>query len=203
MIPLFFRDQALLGGHNDVVAKGVRDMAKKAFPMIVLPGFAAILAVGAGLVHAASVEPAPAYGAQAAQLEAAAVASTAQAVFSRADLDNDGELTRDEFVTLSVVTAELGRLNGFIAVDYAAGVRTAALPRTASWSGDERARVEDAARRDYAAIAGEDERMTSEEFVTARLEAMAAADLDRNGVLVGAELTRYAAIEARVISRQS
>lgn len=178
-------------------------MAKAKFPMIVLPGFAAALAAGAGLVNAASVEPAPAYAARAAQLEAATVAATAAAVFGRADLDNDAELSREEYVTLAVVTAELARLNGFVAVDYSGGVRTASLPRAAAWSADERARVEAAASRDYALFAGDDERLTADEFVTARLEAMTAADLDRNGVLRGAELTRFAAIEARVAGRQS
>lgn len=178
-------------------------MARVKFPMVVLPGFAAALAAGAGLVHAASVQPAAAYGAQAAQLEATTVATTAKAVFSRADLDNDAELSREEFVTLAIVTAELGRLNGFVAVDYAGGVRTASLPRAASWSKEERRRVEEAANHDYALFAGDDERMTGDEFVSARLEAMSAADLDRNGVLKGAELTRFAAIEARIKVRQS
>lgn len=178
-------------------------MPKMKFPMIALPGFAAAVAAGAGLVHAASVDPVPAYGAPAVQLEAETVATTAAAVFERADLDNDAELSREEFVTLAVVTAELARFNGFVAVDYAGGVRTAALPRSAVWSPLERARVEAAAQRDYARFAGEDERLTSDEFVAARLEAMTAADLDRNGVLRGAELTRFAALEARVAGRQS
>ena len=178
-------------------------MTKKKFPMIVLPGFAAAIAVGAGLVHAASVETSYAYADQAVQLEAATVASTAKTVFIRADLDNDSELSREEFVTLSIVTAELARLNGFVPVDYAGGVRTAALPRAAAWSAGERARVEATAQRDYALIAGDDERLTRDEFVAARLEAMTAADLDRNGVLKGAELSRFAAIEASLTGRQS
>jgi hypothetical protein len=45
--------------------------------------------------------------------------------------------------------------------------------------------------------------MSADEFIAVRLEAMAAADLDRNGVLKGVELTRFAALEARVVSRQS
>lgn len=178
-------------------------MPKVKFPMLALTGFSAAIAAGAGLVHAASVEPVPAYAAPAAHLEAATVATTAAAVFGRADLDNDAELSRDEYVTLAVVTAELARLNGFVAVDYAGGVRTAALPRSAAWSAEERARVEEAASRDYARFAGDDERLTGDEFVAARLEAMTAADLDRNGVLKGAELIRFAALEARVQGRQS
>ncbi len=178
-------------------------MARAMFPMVILPGFAAALAVGAGLVHAASVDPRPAYGAPAAQLEATTVAETARAVFSRADLDNDNELSRDEYATLAVVTAELARLNGFVAVDYAGGVRTARLPRAGAWSNAERARVEASANRDYALFAGDDDRMTDAEFVTARLEALSLADADRNGVLRGMELTRFAAIEARLPGRQS
>lgn len=178
-------------------------MGKAQFPFVILPGFAAALAAGAGLVHAASVEPVRAYGAPAFQIEAATIANTAKSVFDRADFDNDSELSREEYVTLAVVTAELARLNGFIAVDYAGGVRTAAVPSGAPWSAKERARIEASAERDYARLAGEDERMTKEEFMTARLEAMTAADFDRNGVLAGVELTRFAAAEARIGNRQS
>lgn len=178
-------------------------MTKAKFPFLVLPGFAALLAAGAGLVHAASVETPAAYGPPATQLEAATVAATAKSVFSRADLDNDGILSRDEFLTLAVVSAELARLNGFVPVDYAGGVRTAALPRADAWDQVERARIEAAAERDYALFAGVDQRLSGEEFVAMRLESLTAADLDRNGVLTGAELGRFAAIEARLPSRQS
>lgn len=178
-------------------------MPKSIFPFLVLPGFAAILAAGAGLVHAASVETDGAYGAPATHLEAATVAATAKSVFSRADLDNDGTLSIDEFLTFAVVSAELARLNGFVPVDYAGGVRTAALPRAEAWTAADRARVEAAAERDYALFAGGDQRMSSEEFVAMRLESLTAADLDRNGVLTGSELSRFAAIEARLPARQS
>ncbi len=178
-------------------------MAKAKFPMVFLPGFAAALAVGAGLVHAASVEPPGAYGAPAVQLEATTVATTAKTVFDRADLDNDMELSREEFVTLAIVTAELARLNGFVAVDYSRGVRTAALPRAGAWTAAERSHVEAAGVRDYELFAGDDERMTRDEFVAARLEAMTASDIDRNGVLSGVELARFAALEARLQRRQS
>lgn len=178
-------------------------MAKVNFPMIVLPGFAAVLVAGAGLVHAASVETRPAYAAPAMQLEAATIATTAKTVFSRADLDNDGTLSSEEYVTLGVVSAELARLNGFVPVDYSGGVRTARLPETGPWTKADRARVETAAERDFAAYAGDDQRLTSDEFVAAKLEALHAADRDRNGVLNGAELSRFAAIEARLPTRQS
>lgn len=178
-------------------------MAKMKFPFLVLPGFAAMVAAGAGLVHAASVEKTPAYGATATQLEAATVAVTAKTVFARADLDNDASLSRDEYLTLAVVTAELARLSGFVPVDYSGGARTAPLPRAEDWTSAERSRVEHAADRDYAAFAGDDQRMTREEFVASRLESLTAADLDRNGVLTGAELMRFAAIEARLPARQS
>jgi len=178
-------------------------MARGEFPFLVLPGFAALIAVGASLVHAASVEPKPAYAAHATQLEASTVAATAKTVFARADLDNDGALSREEYVTLAIVTAELGRLNGFVPVDYAGGVRTAPLPRNAVWSKGERARIETAAERDYALFAGDDQRLSSDEFVASQLESLTAADLDRNGVLTGAELPRFAAIEARLPARQS
>lgn len=178
-------------------------MARAKFPIIVLPGLAAVVAIGAGLVHAASVEPAPAFAARASQLEASTIATTAKMVFSRADLDNDGALSADEYVTLAVVTAELARLNGFVPVDYAGGVRVAPLAGADAWSRETRARIETAAARDYLAFAGEDRRLDAGEFAGSRLEALSAADRDRNGVLTGAELQRFAAIEARVQGKQS
>ncbi|MFN0022797.1 MAG: hypothetical protein ACKVS5_02755 [Parvularculaceae bacterium] len=173
------------------------------FPIFLLPAFAAAVAAGAGLVRAAAVEPPAAYGVPAVQVEAATLAETAARVFSRADLDNDGAVSPEEYTTLSVVTAELARLNGFVAIEYQGGLRTAALPRAAAWTPAERARVQSAAARDYALIAGDDERLTLPEFVDAELEALAAADRDRNGVLTGTELSTFAAIQAKLSSRQS
>lgn len=178
-------------------------MVRTNFPMVVLPGFAAALAIGAGLVHAASVDPRPAYSGAAVQLEATTVATTAHTVFARADLDNDSKLSREEYVTLAVVTAELARLSGFITVDYAGGVRTAPLPRAEAWTPAVRMRIEEAAHREYTVFAGDDDRMTDEEFLAARLEALSLADADRNGVLRGAELMRFAAIQAYLGGRQS
>lgn len=178
-------------------------MAKAKFPIIALPGLAAAVAISAGLVHAASVEQPPAYAAPATQVEAATIAQTAKTIFVRADLDNDGALSEEEFVTLAIVTGELARLNGFVPVDYARGVRTAKLAYADAWSLETRARIMNAAERDYALFAGDDGRLDAGEFVSARLEALSAADRDRNGVLTGAELQRFAAIEARVSGKQS
>lgn len=178
-------------------------MAKAKFPFLILPGFAAVVAAGAGLVQAASVEPVPAYAGPATQLEAATVAATAKMVFARADLDNDGTLSSEEYLTLAVVSAELARLNGFVPVDYAGGVRTAPLPRAGAWTSAARARVQAMAENDYEVFAGDDQRMSREEFVASRIEMLTAADLDRDGLLTGAELLRFAAIEARLPARQS
>ncbi|MDZ7627272.1 MAG: hypothetical protein U5J99_02545 [Parvularculaceae bacterium] len=178
-------------------------MARSTFPVVILPGLAAAVAISAGLVHAASVEPAPAYAAQASSLEASTIAATAKTVFSRADLDNDQQLSQDEYVTLAIVTAELARLNGFVPVDYAGGVRVAPLAGADEWSNETRARIEANASRDYASFAGEDGRLDTDEFIGSRLEALSAADRDRNGVLTGVELQRFAAIEARVQRKQS
>jgi hypothetical protein len=189
-------DKGLASTRRDV-------MAKAKFPIIVLPGLAAAVAISAGLVHAASVDPQPAYAAQATQVEASTIAQTAKTVFARADLDNNGALSEEEFVTLAVVTGELARLNGFVPVDYSGGVRTAKLAFADAWSNETRARIETAAERDYAYFAGDDGRLDAGEFVSARLEALSTADRDRNGVLTGAELQRFAAIEARVAGKQS
>lgn len=164
---------------------------------IALAGVAAATA-GASLVASADVDRAPAYGAAASALEAGASARHAAAVFERADLNNDGDLDADEYEVLVVVTAELSRLNGFVTVDADGGVRTVGAPRgNPSLSVADRARLKERAAGEFAAIAGDDQRLGADEFVTAELERFLASDADRNGVLTGAELSAYALGKAR------
>jgi hypothetical protein len=164
---------------------------------IALAGVAAATA-GVGLVTSADLEPAPAYGAAATALEARASARHAAEVFDRADLNNDGDLDAEEYEVLAIVTAELSRLNGFIGVDAEAGLRTVAVPRgEPSLSGAEKARLKERAAAEFAAIAGDDQRLGADEYVTAELERFLASDADRNGVLTGVELSAYALAKAR------
>lgn len=172
---------------------------------VAFSGLAAAAAAGASLVSSASVTPEPAYGVSAAKLEAAAAATNAARIFDRADLDNNGLLDRDEYEILSVVTAELAQLNGFIAIDAGRGVETVAIARAGkrSLDIDDKARVEERAKREFRAISGDDERLSSDEFVTAELERFLATDADRNGVLAGEELASFAYAQSRLATLSS
>jgi formylmethanofuran dehydrogenase subunit E-like metal-binding protein len=163
-------------------------------------GFAAAIAASVGLVNSASVEPVPAYGAPIDRLDATIAASQAERVFNRADLDNDGSLSQDEYTVLAVVSAELARLNGFVAIDISDGVRTVAVSTGGkqSLSSTERARINERATREFRVVAGDDERLASDEYITAQLEQFLSNDLDRNGVLTGSELATFALAQSKI-----
>lgn len=165
-------------------------------------GIAAAMAASIGLVNGAAVEPAPAYGTAIDRLEANIAAREAARVFSRADLDKDGTLSQDEYSVLAVVSAELARLNGFVAIDMSNGVRTVAVTAAGapSLSPAEKKRINERAAREFRIIAGEDERLAGDEYVAAQLEQFLTNDIDRNGVLTGSELTSYARAQSKVTS---
>ena len=172
---------------------------------IVFSGLAAATAAGASLVSSTSVAPQPAYGVAAATLEATAAASHAARLFDRADLDNNGFLDRDEYEILSVVTAELAQLNGFIAIDAGRGIETVQVARAGHGSLNEtkKTRLKERALREFRLFAGDDERLASDEFVTVQLEMFLAIDDDRNGVLSGAELKSYAYAQSKLATLNS
>lgn len=167
---------------------------------LALPALAAAVFACGSLIANATVEPAPAYGAAAGRLEGAAIFSNAEKVFERADLNNDGYLGDEEYSILAVVTAELARLNGFIVVDAQEGVLTVRtlLSDKADLSHRDKEAIRDRAVREHARIAGDDQRVTRDEFVDAALERFIASDTDRNGRLTGEELTVFAASQAKV-----
>lgn len=175
------------------------------FQKIAFSGLAAAAAAGASLVSSAAVAPQPTYAIEAARLEAAAAATGAARLFERADLDNNGFLDRDEYEILAVVTAELAQLNGFIVIDAGRGAETVAVARAGKGLLDEtkKARIEDLARREFRSFAGDDERLASDEFVTAQLEMFLAIDADRNGVLAGAELKSFAHSQSKLATPNS
>lgn len=165
---------------------------------------AAAVAAVAGLVNGAAVVPAPAYGAPAQSLEAAAAAHNAASLFDRADLSNDGALDDEEFVILAIVTAELARLNGFVAIDLEGSARTVALPGLRSpLNAAEKSAIGERAFREFARLAGDDERLARDEFVGAALERFLVSDADRNGVLAGGELSAYAQHQSRLAAVSS
>ncbi len=165
-----------------------------------LPAFAALAAAGGGLIAAASGEPEPAYGYEARAMEASAAAQSAEIVFEKADLNNDGGIDRDEYVTLAIVNAELFRLNGFVAIETADGVEKVAIaaPAKAALTEDEKRTIRARSSLEYDRLAGYDHKLTQRDFVDSKLEEFFAADVDRNGVLTGAELERFAFNQSRI-----
>ena len=122
----------------------------------------------------------------------------AERVFDRADIDGSGALEADEFAALSIVTAELAHLNGYVTIETDAQPREVALPITApsALSYGERARVEAVARNEFYVAAGGDGLLSKAEFVDAQLLAFNDADRNRNGVLKPRELSTYAIKQA-------
>lgn len=175
------------------------------FHKLAFSGLAAAIAAGASLVNSAAVGPAPAYGAQANLIDAQEAGRHAAHLFNRADLNNDGALDEDEYSVLAIVTAELAQLNGFIAVDFAGGAKMVALPHAGrlALSAADKSRIADRALREFAAIAGDDLRLLSDEFVGAQLEQFLANDIDRNGMLTGGELATFAQSQSRLAAISS
>ncbi len=175
------------------------------FHKLAFSGVAAAIAAGAGLVQSADVAGSPAYGVPAVRHEAEATVRYAAHVFERADLSNDGALDQDEYSTLVIVTAELARINGFVAVDNFGGVKTIALPieKEASLTDEERARLKNRAEREYAIAAGDDHRLSKDEYIGAVLEQFLANDSDRNGVLNRRELVAFALAQSKLTALQS
>ncbi len=175
-------------------------MVMAIFHKAALSGVAAAIAAGAGLVNSAEVAPAPAYGAYANSIDLDIATRHAAGVFDRADLNNDGVLGEDEFTVLAIVTAELALLNGFIAVDVSDGVKVVAAPRRGKeeLSSGDKASIKNRAEREFLIAAGDDLRLSKDEFIGANLERFLASDADRNGALSGAELAAYAQAQSRL-----
>jgi len=175
------------------------------FEKVAVSGFAAAAAIGASLVSSATVDPQPAYPMQAFKIEAAAAATNAARLFDRADLDNNGALDREEFEILAIVTAELAQLNGFVSIDAGNGIETIAVARegTKVLETSDKARIRERALREFRATAGDDERLTADEFVDAQLEQFLSSDADRNGVLAGGELKSFGYAQSKLATYTS
>lgn len=131
-------------------------------------------------------------------LSQAEAATFAEAVFHRADRDYDGALNVDEFAALTVVTAELAHLNGFIAVEKDGAIETIALPAAASGAlGDsEQTRIDAVARHSFYAFAGSDGKMQQGEYLGLQDAIFASSDLNANGALTRTELSLFAQRQA-------
>ncbi|MCA8889226.1 MAG: hypothetical protein KDA46_10380 [Parvularculaceae bacterium] len=180
-------------------------MKRKFVEYVGIPVLAVAIAAGAALASGSGYEPQSAYGPAVNVLEAEAAARHASAVFDRADLNADGELDAREYEALSIVTAELARLNGFVSVDFDGVAAPVALPITApkAMTSAERIRVEAIASREFHLVADGDDAITHDEYVSAQLELFAAADQNRNGVLSARELQSYAAWQAHLTPRNA
>jgi len=165
-----------------------------------IPAFAAIAAASGGLIASGSVELQPAYQYEAHSLEVTSVAQAASAAYAKADLNNDGRIDQDEYVTLAVVSAELFRLNGFVALETSSGVErvTIAASSGTSLSAAEKSGIRTRSRMEYARIAGDDQKLTEREFIDSKVEEFFSADSDRNGILTGTELRQFAFAQSKI-----
>jgi hypothetical protein len=162
----------------------------------------AISLIAIGVSAASSLGLGLPYGEPSEKLEAASAATSAEATFARADIDKSGALDANEYSALAVVTAELARLNGFVAIETGGEPQIVLLPIEApgALTGGERARVDAVARTNFYAIAGEDSLISRDEYLGDQAARFIEADRNGNGALAKTELVAYAAREA-LISR--
>lgn len=167
---------------------------------LLLKSAAAIVAV-AGLAFASAddLTLGAAYSDDAlSSLTQAELADHALRVFERADRNGDQTLDVDEYTALSVVTAELAQLNGFLVIETGAEPGLIALPvaRPAALSRSEHIRINAVAQHAFYAYAGGDGRIDTDEFVSAQTALFNAADLNGNGTLKRRELGVFAQRQA-------
>lgn len=160
---------------------------------------AAFATVAVAAASYAGLKPGGAYddGALTA-LSRSEAAAHAQAVFARADRNGDDVLDVNEFAAMTVVTAELANLNGFISVEDGESVKTVALPISAPLAlGDaEQTRIDAVARHTFYAFAGEDGKMQQGEYLGLQNAIFASSDLNANGALTSVELSLFAQRQA-------
>ncbi len=163
---------------------------------------AAIAAAGLAYTSAEEALSGPAYGDddRLTALTEEALAEHATAVFTRADRDRSGALNSDEYAALSIVSAELARLNGFVVIESENGHGTLALAglTPSALSQSEHVRVDAVARSAFYRHAGNDGLMDAQEYANAQQAMFEVADFNRNGVLKRGELKAFANKQALV-----
>lgn len=132
------------------------------------------------------------------RLSDAEAAIHAQMMFARADRDGDGALSVNEYAALSVVTAELANLNGFLAIEQADKVAAIALPpRPQAALGDaEQTRIDAVARSTFYEFSGIDGKLQQGEYLEMQRAIFLSSDLNANGSLANSELSIYAQRQA-------
>jgi hypothetical protein len=154
----------------------------------------AIAAFGAGS------SPIGAGAGESASLAASDLEIHASLLFARADLDRSHTLDADEYAALSLVTAELARLNGRVPLLRMNDTRNIPVPShtPASFKWSERTSIEAMARREFYAAAGDDAAMSASEFVADENARFAEADRNGDGRLARNELLAFGAALASV-----
>ncbi|NNL88387.1 MAG: hypothetical protein HKP25_04895 [Marinicaulis sp.] len=162
---------------------------------------AAAIAAVAGLAVSTDIDENNAYaGTNIAVLQQTVIDAHAATLFSRADADANGALSADEFTALSVVTAELARLNGFITIETGDEPATVAVgPAARSMTQSEYARVAAVARNKFYLFSNGDGAMTADEFQNLQKADFEAADLNKNDRLGRRELALYGQRQAKLL----
>ncbi len=119
-------------------------------------------------------------------------------VFMRADQNGDQRLDVHEYTALSIVTVELARLKGFIAIENGDTPGLISLQGTqpASLLPEEHVRIAAVSQRLFYIHAGDDARMNASEFVSSQLALFDAADRNGNKALKRQELVNFAQRQA-------
>ncbi|MEO1250963.1 MAG: hypothetical protein AAFW81_01300 [Pseudomonadota bacterium] len=164
---------------------------------------AAAIAAAAGLAYTAADDftaGSPYEGAELSSLDARAIEGHAAVLFARADRNEDRVIDVHEFAALSIVSAELARLNGFVVIETHSGPQTLRLVANepASLGFAEHARINAVSRATFYAFAGEDVALSADEFLAYQKSQFAAADFDQDGALEKGELSAYAKRQALV-----
>ena len=158
--------------------------------------FGGIFAAAIALSTGENAGPDGPYNAQLDELTRAGAAVHSDTVFARADLDASAHLDADEFAALSIVTAELAQLNGFLSIEGNADVAVIPVAAVSIHSSTEKVRLDAVARRKFYLFSGADGLMTMDEFRAWQIAEFEAADFNGNGRLTKKELDRFARRQA-------
>ncbi|WDI31327.1 hypothetical protein PUV54_15365 [Hyphococcus flavus] len=158
----------------------------------------AVAAAGVALTSFVGVNTSPYDNGEMKTLSNFEASTYAEKVFARSDRNGDAVLDVDEFAALTIITAELANLNGFVAVEKDASVETISLPvnSTGALSASEHTRIDAVARHTFYAFAGNDGKMQQGEYIGLQNAIFASSDLNANGALTRTELSIFARRQA-------